>query len=318
MEINFIILTHKNPLQVKRLITRLKGDNTYFYVHIDRNVDIQPFYKTLQSFPNVFLLEKEERQNGIWGDFGIVKGTLNAINRIIADERRGYTILLSGQDYPLRNPKYLTRFLQKRAGYHFIDIYQSPGNWDKNTLDRISKYKINKSSKRGHFLLLPSIFEKEFYKSETAGKLNFLRKTGRAGEILNIFRKRRFPKYLKPYGGSVYWAFPNTTLKKIIQFLQEHPDYLEYYRHSLCADEIFFHSILKNLQKYDNRIIIQPSLTYVNWKRKKGPLPVTFVKADLEELKTAAKKKIFARKFDSELDEKILDLIDSELIISSN
>jgi len=75
-------------------------------------------------------------------------------------------------------------------------------------------------------------------------------------------------------------------------------------------DEIFFHSILMHLKEKNDTLIIKPSITYVNWERKNTPLPVTFIEDDFEELIEASKTKLFARKLDLEIDEKILDLID--------
>lgn len=58
----------------------------------------------------------------------------------------------------------------------------------------------------------------------------------------------------------------------------------------------------------DKDIKILPSLTYVNWHRKGCTLPVTFQKDDLEELTRQCN--LFARKFDTEFDTEILDLLD--------
>ena len=59
---------------------------------------------------------------------------------------------------------------------------------------------------------------------------------------------------------------------------------------------------------------LEPSITYVNWKRSSGPLPVTFKLEDFDELKEAAKDHLFARKFEIERDSEILDFIDDDLL----
>ena len=68
-----------------------------------------------------------------------------------------------------------------------------------------------------------------------------------------------------------------------------------------CPDEIYFHSILVNLQTTHKDIKIKPSLTYVNWEREGVELPVLFKENDFEEL-TSQKEKFFARKFDAKVD----------------
>lgn len=309
MELNYIILAHKNPAQVSRLIAKLSGPECRFYVHVDRNVRINSF-KELQKDKKVVLLKEKDREPGTWGDIGIVKATVNAMRQILAEGRNGYCVLLSGQDYPLRPQKNITKFFETHNGTSFISTFSLPHpNWKDGGYDRIEKYKINKSQNRKHFLQLPSIYDKDFYNKETAGKLNFLRKTGRSREIMLVFKKRRFPSYLKPYGGGQWWALPINKVKEILNFIEDHPDYLSYHTYTLLPDEIFFQSILITLEGP-----FLPSLTYVNWTRKNTPLPVTFVKEDLEELKQASKEKLFARKFDIDLDSTILDILDWELL----
>lgn len=310
MNLNYIILAHKNPAQVERLIQRLKYPGNRFYVHIDRNVPISPFKEELSQYEHICFLKEDQREPGTWGDIGIVKATINAMRQIAQEERKGYCILLSGQDYPLRSNKEIQKFFDQQNGTSFISTFSLPHpDWKDGGYDRIEKYKINKSQKRKHFLQLPSIFDVEFYNWETAGKLNFLRKTGRAREIMVILKKRRFPSYLKPYGGGQWWALPMKKVKEILDFIDDHPDYLSYHKYTLLPDEIFFHSIMANLDGP-----IAPSVTYVNWDRKNTPLPVIFEKNDLEELKLASVEKLFARKFDIKIDSTILDLLDQELL----
>ncbi|MFN5787753.1 MAG: hypothetical protein ACK469_03255, partial [Bacteroidota bacterium] len=66
MYINYIILAHHFPAQLKKLVDRLNDANVYFYIHIDLTSDIQSF-KKLISHPNVIFLEK--RENAMWGNF---------------------------------------------------------------------------------------------------------------------------------------------------------------------------------------------------------------------------------------------------------
>lgn len=314
MNINYIILAHKNPPQVKRLVETLSEKWTYFYIHIDANIDIIPFKESLKDCKNVVFLDKVERYPGIWGDIGIVKGTLAAMRRIKAKYNKGYTILLSGQDYPLQDNKSIFDFFQNNQT-NYIDVNPISDLWGKHGLDRVRKYKINKSPKRGHFLMLPTIFHKDFYQFETLGKLNYLRKNKSNLQILKIFKKRKLKNFKNQFGGSVYWSLPNETLKMIIDFIDKNSKYVEFHENTLCADEIFFQSILMHTKtKVEKSLKIAPSLTYSNWERPSGPLPVTFKREDFNELKIASQIKLWARKFDINQDDEILHLIDKRLL----
>lgn len=312
MQLNYILLVHKGPAQLKKLVQRLYENWTFFYIHIDSNTDITPFKEVLSGFKQVKFLKDFEQYPGIWGDIGIIKGTLAAMRSIITDGRNGYTILLSGQDYPLANNKNILGFF-KNNETNYIDITPVETLWKKHGRDRITKYKINKSNQRGHFLLLPSIFDKDFYRRETLSQLNYLRKIGKFETLLKIFIKRKFPANLKASGGSQWWALKNTTIKIILHFIENDLTYIKYHKYSLLPDEMFFHSIISSIQEKE-KLKVSNSITYVNWKSKSGPLPVTFKKSDFNELKKASENHFFARKFDMEMDNEILDDIDKNLL----
>lgn len=314
MNICYLILAHENPQQVYRLVNRLAEPWTTFYIHIDKNVLLDPFEEPFLNNKRVTFLKSNYREAGIWGDIGIVKATLNAMRKYLNENKSDVLILLSGQDYPLKNNQVIYDHFKNNLDINYIDNYPMPINmWENGGLKRINRYKINKSLKRGHITFLPSIFDREFYTLETVGKINFLRKSGRIKLLLNVLRKRKFPSYLKPFGGSVYFALPIKTVEDIIKFVDTHPDYLKYHQFTLSADEIFFHSIIGYLNAKEN-IKIKPSLTYVNWRKKNGPPPLTFELEDYEELKTASNYFLFARKFNINLDQEILDKCDDELL----
>ena len=313
MELNYLILAHKNPLQIKRLISNLEDEQSHFYIHVDLQSNIDDF-KQILSYPHIHFLTK--RFQGTWGDIGIVKATLYGMKIISESHQKGYCILLSGQDYPIKSKGSIKTYLQNKFPTEFMTIYSMPhSGWEFGGMDRLEKYKIIKSNQRKHFLQLPSIFDRQFYKMKTLGKLNFLRKNGRYKEMMLILKKRKFPEFLKPYGGSQWWALTLETLRAILNYIDENPSYLNYHEYSLLPDEIFFQSIVMKLQDLEsNKYKFEKSFTYVNWDRPETSLPVTFESYDFRELKKASEKYLFARKFDINIDENILDKIDNDII----
>jgi hypothetical protein len=164
---------------------------------------------------------------------------------------------------------------------------------------------------------LPSVFDREFY----SGKIKKLIKlvlSGKLYPLLKILKKRKFPHYLEPYAGDQWWALPIETVKKIIEFVDEHRDYSDYHKYSLAPDEMFFQTILMWFNKETKLFPHHQSTTYVRWipvskEFPKSLTPVTFTKSYLNELLSLPDNKLFARKFNSELDTEILNLLDSEL-----
>ncbi|PRX46307.1 beta-1,6-N-acetylglucosaminyltransferase [Salegentibacter salegens] len=312
MTIHYIILAHKNPEQLERMYQRLNAPWVKFYIHVDRKVSILPFQSLLNKYENAYFLNDDSRENGTWGDIGIVKGTINALRIAVGKDNPGYYVLLSGQDYPLQKNETIKDIFRQNPEIDYITSYPLPhSSLDQGGIPRIEKYKVNKSDKRGHFLFLPSVYEKEFYSLETAGKINFLRKNNQYGDILRTFKRRRFPHYLKPYSGSQWWAMKEESIRYILNFLDVNPDYLKYHTYSLLPDEMFFQSII---QANGYKTKIESSKTYVNWEKTSGPLPVTFELNDFKELSIASKNHLFARKFDIYKDREILDEIDKKLL----
>lgn len=313
MEINYIILAHKNPQQVKRLVDRLNSQNSFFYIHIDKSVNELPFVDSLSKFPNVFFVPNENREYAIWGDIGIVKATLYILSRIVQDNKKGYSVLLSGQDYPLNSNDFIADYFKNNYGFNFINIFQLPyKGWGKHGgMERIKYYKINLSNKRLDFVMLPSVLDKDFYQKKNYSFLKKIWLRGKKTEILKIFKKKKLKTNIKPYGGSQWWAFPIETIKEILDFINNNPSFLKFHETSLSADEMFFHSILMYI-KENNDTTIKPSITYVNWERQNTPLPVTFTSDDIRELNEASSSKLFARKFDIEIDEEIMNYLDEK------
>ncbi|WP_424494766.1 beta-1,6-N-acetylglucosaminyltransferase [Salinimicrobium sp. GXAS 041] len=312
MHLNYLVLAHNSPEQLWRLIVRLHGSEVYFYIHIDRKSDQLPFEELLSTYQNVKFVH--QRENVIWGDVSMVTATIELMKQVSKDKKNGYCILLSAQDYPIVSNQNINIFFKKNYGKCFISTFKIPHpKWENGGLLRLNKYKINKSSERKHFLILPSIYHREFYTVATLGKLNFLRKSGRWTEFFRIFKNRKFPSILEPFGGGQWWALPTAVVNKILNFHDTHTDFLEYHKYTLVPDEIFFHSILMYLKNNED-FQIERSVTYVNWERPSGPLPVTFKLEDFGELQEASRSHLFARKFDLNWDEEILNEIDKQLL----
>lgn len=305
-------MAHTEPKQFNRLLRALNDTDVFFYIHIDKSAELQPFVDKVKDLQNVHFLSEEEREHSSWGDFTFLRAILKCIYKVVENSSNGYITILSGQDYPIKSKAFIKNFFRVNNGAHFMEVNAMPySGWREGGMNRLLLYKINLSHKRGHFILYPSIYEKSFYditlfknfiRLILKGDISFLRK---------IFKKRKIPTYVKPYGGSDWWSMPIETVKEILLFMNEHKDYLKYFEDSLLASEMFFQTILMNLPVKDSKPrIIKPPVTYANWSRPNYPtLPVVFLQSDLEEL-MLQKECLFARKFVKNIDEKILDLLD--------
>ena len=124
-----IILCHNNPTQVERLVNKLLAEeNDLVIIHVCKNA-AEDFFNGLQSSlgqsKRVHFCEREE---GNWGEFGIVQGTINALKlglNIMGTQEDFHFNLLSAQDYPIKPLTSFKRFLSERKGQDFLNVY----NW---------------------------------------------------------------------------------------------------------------------------------------------------------------------------------------------
>src|SRR5215471_725095 len=111
MKVAHIILAHKNPFQVERMIKRLSHPDVDCWLHIDKQSDIAPF-KSMFLLKNVHTVYP--RVNAKWASYGIVQAMLNGINAaMLTGTKYQYFSFLSGQDYPLQTPEAFLDYLQE-------------------------------------------------------------------------------------------------------------------------------------------------------------------------------------------------------------
>jgi len=94
----YIVLAHKHPEQLVRLMNVLRDENDLFYIHIDKKADIAIFKNAFHRahLENINIVKRED---GRWGGLGIVKAALNGIIAALETrERFDQIILLSGLD----------------------------------------------------------------------------------------------------------------------------------------------------------------------------------------------------------------------------
>ena len=304
MQKNYLILAHKNPQQLARMIKALDDGNSKFFIHLDAKTPIEPFTAQLEDEHIVFIPEKERC---VWGDFSIVLATIHLMEAAAKAQNKGFFILMSGQDYPIKPIGELDAFLEENAQCDFIDYLPLEQKWKpKMVKDKLAHYHILHSETRGDSnCYAPFSRSSLFQKGRTLWHLL----KGRLS-LENFKKLRQLPRreapFAQQYAGSQFWAFSENTFYDVLTYIQKHHEELElYYQYTSSPDEVYFHSILLNLKEEGRKIILKNQLTYVNYFRKNN----VFLTEDFEKL-TSAEEQFFARKFDMEIDAIILDRLD--------
>ncbi|ATA81857.1 core-2/I-branching enzyme [Capnocytophaga leadbetteri] len=303
MQKNYLILAHKNPLQLGRMIERLDDGASKFFIHLDAKTPIEPFAACLEGAHIRFI---EPRERCVWGDFSIVQATIRLMEA--ASEEQGIFILMSGQDYPIQSQGYINAFLESNKGFDFIEIEPLEEKWKpKMVKDKLEHYHILHSEERGNSnCYAPFAHCSVFQKLRTLMHLLKGRLSVKNFRLLCSLPKRIAP-FERQYAGSQFWAFSERTFYAVLNYIREHKAALEeYYKYTSSPDEIYFHSVLMNLVAKDSTIKLKDPITYVNYFRKNN----VFITEDFEKL-SSAKGKLFARKFDTDIDIEILNKLDS-------
>ncbi len=283
MKIAYIILAHKNPEQLVRLILRLQDEDTSFFIHIDRRANDKIYNHLVKQLKNIKSVHFLKRYSCYWGNFNIVQATVEGIRQLIKSNIDfDYTILLSGQDYLIKTNAQIKEFLEKSQGKQFIESFalKSENRWTNQdgcyqALNRVQYWHFRLRGKHFYFTL-----------------------------------KRKFPSNLEPYGGSQWWCLSRECIHYINNFIINNSNFVNYFKYVFIPDENFFQTIVSN-SPFKN-YIVNDDLKYADWENANPTPPAIIDKSYFDTL--ANSPKLFARKFDIIRDSEILDLIDQKIL----
>lgn len=309
MDLNYIILAHNNPNHLYRLVSKLNDVGVYFYIHIDKKNEDSVFKSKLKTFKNVHFIEN--RVNVRWGTYSIVEATINCLNKVVDDKKNGYCILLSGVDYPIKSNKLIQEHFKNNNGNEFIEICND-SDWSQKQIElRLNRWAIPPSKYPKQLWVIPHVFSNDFRKKYrwSLKKIYQLLIEQKQLNVFKVLLNRKYPKYVKPYGGSQWWGLSIDTVKLILNFIKQNPSFIKYHKNAMVPDEYFFHTIVGNLIHHDK---IKNKLTYTKFLPNLNSPEIQKTDEDFNEF--ADSEFFFARKFDE--NSSILDKIDNELLNS--
>jgi hypothetical protein len=282
MNLAYIIMAHKQPQQLKRLISALQTDTASFFIHINKEAEstYQEAVELLKDIPNVYFVP---RRAAFWGHPSLVKAALSGLRAAVESGiRYDYISLLSAQDYPIKSIEEIERFFKQNAGKQFIDYGpvdqtnpQAVGIRPWSAISRIQSWYFMYRSKR-----------------------------------LYIPLKQKLPYDYVPYLGYLWWSFSREFAEYVIHFLDTHPKYIRFFDHIFISDEFFFQTLLLNSPF--KQAAVNDDLRFADWDNHNPTVPAILMESDFERLQST--HHLFARKFDTARDSAILDLIDEKIL----
>lgn len=239
VRVAFVVVAHTNGEQVARLVTALRGEDVAVFVHLDRRAGpglARRFADRLGSDRNVVQVS---RRRVHWGHFSVVEATLDCLDAIRASGLDpGQTVLLSGQDYPIKPMRKVVARLAAEPGRAFVRHWPVPT---------------------------------ERWGAEDGGVKRFDHlhiRLPRRG-MVRLPLKRPLPRGWAPFGGPALCALGRPHRRLVLELRDERPDLMRYFRRTLVPDELFFPTVLMNSPlRYS---VVNESLHYIRWSGRASP-----------------------------------------------
>jgi hypothetical protein len=293
MQKAYLIMAHKDPKQLYRLISRLIDGSSEFFIHIDKKAIFDQF-EILKELGDV--VHFTERFDSKWGSYGTIKPYLAGMEAVKNSPKKfDRIILLSGQDYPIKSNEEINSFFENSAYSVFIDHFPIPNykKWpgsDRGGLYRVDKYYFGT---KWH----------EFLRSKTMNLLS---------RYIPVLR-RKMPNGMKPYTGQTWWILDMYALNYILDYNEKHPEYLAFHKNTFVADELFIQMVIGNSTDQKLKESIENSeRRFTIWEKANSAHPKILRLSDFDAIANA--DDLFARKFDENVDAEILEMIDRKIL----
>ncbi len=274
--IAYLLLVHRFPNQFKRLFKAIYHLENHYVIHIDKRsgpVLQEEIKEFLSHFPNTTLLKSE---NAVWGGYSLVDAERRGINKLLKMSNKWkFFINLSGQDFPLKSQEYIREYLSAHQGKEFLKVLDQK-KVRPDTLHRIHNY----------------VYEND---NEV---------------VCDPIIERKFIPNITPYIGN-QWVILSREFCEFVTHSPEIKKFKDFYRNTLIADEGFFQTVMMNTSFQPQ--LVNDDMRAIDWVPM-GTVklrPRDFTANDANFLLT--NPNLFARKFDSEVDGEILDILEDSL-----
>jgi hypothetical protein len=292
----YVVVSHKNPGQVLRLVSALReGPGAEVVVRHDQ-----------RSTP-LARGEVEERgghmlEDGIdvgWGEFSYMRMLLGALDWSLERLDPDWILLLSGQDYPLRPLAEIEARLAAAEQHAFLT-----SAWELSTARRpeppAEEFFLRYAYR--HYTV-PS------WTPRTPGALRdvvYTREMPAGGKRVGLRRARLpFGRGRRCFVSSDWLTLSARAARVVTGAARRQRALMRYYRRALIASESFFATVLLNHPELE---VAREDRRLISFAGPGVPHPDVLTSADLGRLLDSDMD--FARKFDQELDAEVLDALD--------
>ena len=230
-QIAFILLCHKDPDGIIAQARRLTAEGDVMAIHFDRRgrrEDFEAIRSALADNPRVVFARQRHRCG--WGEWSLVAATIEALQAAMATFAQAtHFYMLSGDCMPIKSAQYARDFLDAADCDYIESVDFLSGNWIKTGLREerlIYRHPFNERSQPRRFYACYRLQHR-------------------------LGLRRSIPADLQVMIGSQWWCLRRDTIEKILEFCDERPDIMRFFRTTWIPDETFFQTLVRHLVPRD-------------------------------------------------------------------
>ena len=226
-KIAYILLCHKDPIAIIKQAERLTAAGDYIAIHFDARADMADYATIcdeLASNPNVVFSKKRIKCG--WGEWSLVKATLNAIEAALdAFPRATHFYMLSGDCMPIKSAEYTHQFLDDNDADFIESFDYFESDWIKTGM-------------KEERLIYRHFFNERKHKTLFYGSYKLQQRMGLTRDI---------PADIQVMIGSQWWCLRRRTMEWVVNFTKERLDVMRFFATTWIPDETFFQTIVHHV-----------------------------------------------------------------------
>ena len=267
-----MLMTIHSNVNILKMFVNLFDDERYdFYILVDKKSPLtdEDLSKIQAKKSKIVFLP---RMNLFWAGYSLIDAFLKLLEAS-HKEHYDYYHLSHGSDFPLKTKDEVDAFFEKNSGKEFVNIYKDD-------------FSFFKCGYRHWFVEYASYRTNKFLKllNHSCVKLQ------------KIFRITR-NKDIELFHGS---ALSSLSQECVGYLLSKKSEIEKRFRYALAADEVFIQSMVAaspfrdNLYRFENSYYA--NCRFIDWTRREGSSPHTFLLDDYDQLINADEGLLFCRK----------------------
>lgn len=241
------------------------------YIHIDRKSDIsQHTLNSLLKFDTVKCIDRSYQV--YWGGINHMHAYLKLSKVALDNPDNSFFHLITGQDIVCQPLESFQHFCSSQDNYLEWEPFPSQkyGGWE-----RYNYYNLYDCINVRH------------------GFNWVMNKYARLVQMVCGLKRTPLPGIVHIYSGSTYWSLTRNALQYVIDFSQQQPQLINRLKHTFCAEELYFQTVLLNSPFKET--ILNKNLRYIDWSSdREGPAILN--ESDVSDI--IASSALFARKVD--------------------